>query len=431
MSSSKGVRLTLLVLITSLIRFEQFASPLGVAGRNLNLDFQANQSRLGGLIDTVQKTFYPLVLQEVLDHLRLERIAQRVHRYQITAFHGTPFARNKTTTPSLLMLSKPFSKNPAACVSIRFALASVDCPCYASAPPTRSNNLKWSSTMTIRTRGIVIVGLVAALLVPACQLMKLSYPEALDDEVAHLTDDNCYPHSMSGGLAHPRSDLLEVFNNTRCLKMLDDIEKLPAVERDIQCREIFDSMFQKHVQAVRKIIRHEESPSAPENKVSIRATMLATCFSMLATAKFASTSALKSQFARLDDFQEEIEQRVPKEDANVASFGRGLRSLLREYCVPDYSALLNILCMHAAALRKEEISIKVNEICANYPKWDVPYDIWSVARFDNSPNLTKSPQKDLFGWPDEWRGSAALPDEIVKQRRQVLEMLREVIFDAK
>src|SRR5204862_5687434 len=127
--------------------------------------------------------------------------------------------------------------------------------------------------------------------------------------------------------------------------------------------------FKKHAEAMRAGLRRAENSSAPENKQSLRATQLGLCAVMLATAKYGTTSALRSQFMTLDDFRDEIERRLVQ---HRMSYSDSLVLVARQFCVPDNRFQFNVLCLHAAQVGDARRVEKMQQLCAILPKSEVP-----------------------------------------------------------
>jgi hypothetical protein len=149
---------------------------------------------------------------------------------------------------------------------------------------------------------------------------------------------------------------------------------------------------------------------------------------MFAMAKYGTTSALRSEFSRLDSFQDEIERRLARPRV---SYSDSLVLAVRRYCVPDNRFQLNALCVHVAKASDSRLSESVKHVCADLPKSELPivrwdahttwFDIphrWEGIPMDTSNGVTTY---KFYGWPSRiYLDSGAQRLLIQKVRKSVL-----------
>jgi hypothetical protein len=253
--------------------------------------------------------------------------------------------------------------------------------------------------------------------------------ETFDESVGLLAEPSSYysPGFQSQKKAD-QTNIEEALSNRRCVKILNELEMLSESDREARCRQAFDLVFRTHCNAMRAGLRHAEDPSSPKNTQSLRASQLGLCTAMLATARHASTEALKIQFAALDNFEDEIDQRLTKE---AKSFSPNVVLVARGYCTPDNRAQLNVLCVHGDALRDDRLSKAVKETCRDFPGSDLPIVNWNAHTtwFDAPRRLEGVPLDTskgitlyrLYEWPE----AMYLERE---SQRQTIKRIRKLIF---
>ncbi len=278
------------------------------------------------------------------------------------------------------------------------------------------------------------------------------------DTSVNLLSDNASYHKP--GYHSPRLGdqvcLETALSNRRCVKLINTFEEFSRPEADKRCRQMFDLIFERHKNAIRTGLRRAEDVSAPANNQSIRATQLGICAIMLITAQYASTDILKEQFAHLDVFRAEIETRFSNAEriavpvfraaaiANLSGWSNGpvhaisatypyrdtsiyestLIHVVREFCVPDARAQLNILNIHVK--NSAAFSKSIKEICNDYPTMELSVANWNANMtvfdpphwmegipLDKSKGLSKYV---FYDWPYKmWRDNkaqSAVVDEI-------------------
>ena len=112
--------------------------------------------------------------------------------------------------------------------------------------------------------------------------------ESFDQSVENLViaDDYYYPGYQSGRKMS-QINLEEMLSNRRAVKVLNELATLPNSRTEQRCRSLFDAVFAHHLKAFQMAFGHADDPNAPENTQSLKATQLAVCVAVLATAKFA------------------------------------------------------------------------------------------------------------------------------------------------
>jgi hypothetical protein len=226
--------------------------------------------------------------------------------------------------------------------------------------------------MNVRWRRFCLASLVACV-VAGMFVMRSWFTnsfdaqESFDEAVNLLTDEAGYYQVMHGTKLVGDFNIEEMLSNRRCVKILGDLGPMPPAEKEARCRQMFELLVAKHAQTLRNVLSHAEDPSAPENKQSMHATQISVCCAMVATAKYASTSALEWEFSKLDELRDEMEGRF--EQANKA-FKSSLMRVLRDCCAPDSRARLNILCLHAAVRGTTRTRDGVQKVCGDFRKPD-------------------------------------------------------------
>lgn len=241
--------------------------------------------------------------------------------------------------------------------------------------------------------------------------------ESLEQSMGRLIDpDNQYGYIT--GILGGQNDLEAMLQNRRSVKVLQEIEKLPAKERPANCRQMFVQALEAHTNAWNMSLRGYEYPAFMENHQSLDGTIEALCTAMFITADTGQVDLLSVEFEQLDRVRREFEPRMSDNKLLHPQHGAWL---LSEYIVPDNRFQVNALRLAATRVAgNAEMLRKCDAECAlvgmggdemRIAPWDTPVDSKKVA-------LTFT----AYDWkgPDDILVNEAGEEEVVHKLRAIV-----------
>jgi len=253
--------------------------------------------------------------------------------------------------------------------------------------------------------------------------------ETFQESVSNLLTDRdrySYPGFVSQ-IKGDQGNLLEMLSNRRCLKVIEQLAALPAIEREAQCSQIFDHFLDVHVSAIQVALIHAEDPTKPENKQSLWATQLSICAVMFASAKFGSTDELLREKRKLDDSQAAIQHQLLE---RRTPFSPSFVLAMQRYAVPDHRCLLNLLYMQGQR-QGAPIPERIGVICRGLVKGHLPITKWdaSVTYFDLAHRMGRVPidtaaggmDVEVYAWPEEIFDDYDAQRHLIDQIQEVLQ----------
>jgi hypothetical protein len=234
--------------------------------------------------------------------------------------------------------------------------------------------------------------------------------ESFNESVSKLVDEQFYYYpGYYSARKFDQVNLEQVLSNRRCLKVFSELEELPISDREEECRRIFRSVFDDHAKLIRDAISRLKASLPSNSTQSSHGTQLALATSLLATAKYGATEDLQLQVAAIEDFEDEINNKL--ELLEGSSVGRLISPWAQMLSVPDRRLVMNAVCVHGQRPDVASNSNRIKKICAGLVVTEIPLAHWSakITWFDVPRRIENLPVDEssgitiyiLYGWPGD------------------------------
>jgi hypothetical protein len=227
----------------------------------------------------------------------------------------------------------------------------------------------------------------------------------------------------------------------RALKVIQDIEALPAAQQRQACEEFFKTVFQEQTNALSIFVRWWEEPSRATNVIPrLDSRLMATCVATFTAADLGLRDLLSDELAQLDRFGDDVVNpfclRHAAEDTD-----KRLAAEMRRYAQPDNRFQLNLLRLAALrdtndrgkllALLDEELrsnQLRTTNSVIPITAWDAPttrFEEWRLAGTGK-----KMEEKDVIRRYDflDWDPPGPHSDADRETQRELVRKLRLLVL---
>jgi len=203
-------------------------------------------------------------------------------------------------------------------------------------------------------------------------------------------------------------DLGTMLSSRRCVKVMQEIQKLSSAEQEGKIRKLFDMAFRSHTNGYDYLIKYKDNTNEPFVPQPLLSSTMALCTAMFEAADTGKLKLLSEEFLELDKCQAMF---VVKFGALRRVNPDSLALLLEEDTVPDNCFQVNVLRLAAMRASDHEALVAKCEAACNealIASSDIPVVAWE-ARTTSFERLVGSPVDTRKGvtvyhfrtWTDE------------------------------